>query len=112
MNPYEIYISVKHKTLILFKNQQPYKRYKIATGAILTPTPGGTYTIVNKDPETGGPYGAMWMGLSAPHYGIHGTNDPSSIGHNVSHGCVRMHNKDVLELASIVPIGTKVHIGG
>lgn len=50
------------------------------------------------------------MGLSKPHYGIHGTNNPSSIGKNVSHGCIRMYNRDVLELASKVPIGTKVVI--
>ena len=52
----------------------------------------------------------MWMSLSKQHYGIHGTNDPSSIGHAVSHGCIRMQNRDVEELASIVPIGTEVVI--
>lgn len=52
----------------------------------------------------------MWMSLSKEHYGIHGTNNPSSIGHAVSHGCIRMHNKDVEKLASIVPIGTQVII--
>jgi len=77
---------------------------------MLTPTPAGTYTVINKDPETGGPFGVLWMGLSQPHYGIHGTNNPSSIGHDVSHGCIRMFNHDVLELSSMVPIGTTVHI--
>ncbi|MEG0386476.1 MAG: L,D-transpeptidase, partial [Solibacillus sp.] len=41
---------------------------------------------------------------------IHGTNNPSSIGHAVSHGCIRMHNEDVEELARTVPIGTQVII--
>ena len=50
------------------------------------------------------------MGLSKPHYGIHGTNNPASIGKNVSHGCIRMFNHDVLELSSKVPIGTRVSI--
>ena len=50
------------------------------------------------------------MSLSKEHYGIHGTNDPSSIGKAVSHGCIRMNNKDVEELARIIPIGTPVSI--
>ena len=86
------------------------KQYPIAVGKMLTATPLGNFIIVNKQPNPGGPFGTMWMSLSKEHYGIHGTNDPSSIGHAVSHGCVRMHNKDVEELASIVPIGTQVMI--
>lgn len=50
------------------------------------------------------------MGLSKPHYGIHGTNNPASIGKNLSHGCIRMFNHDVLELSSRVPLGTMVSI--
>ena len=41
---------------------------------------------------------------------VHGTNNPSSIGKNVSHACIRMYNHDVLELSSRVQIGTKVFI--
>jgi lipoprotein-anchoring transpeptidase ErfK/SrfK len=52
----------------------------------------------------------MWLGLSIPHVGIHGTNNPSSIGGFVSKGCIRMQNRDVLELAGLVPIGTPVSI--
>ncbi len=65
-------------------------------------------SINNSNP--GGPFGVLWMGLSKPHYGIHGTNNPASIGKNVSHGCIRMFNHDVLELSSRVPIGTRVAI--
>ena len=43
-------------------------------------------------------------------YGIHGTDDPASIGHSVSHGCVRMHNEDVEQLYPMVPVGTPVYI--
>ncbi|CCF15163.1 putative L,D-transpeptidase YkuD domain protein [Brevibacillus laterosporus GI-9] len=50
------------------------------------------------------------MGLSKPHYGIHGTNNPASIGKYVSHGCIRMYNRDVETLAKLVPIGTPVYI--
>jgi lipoprotein-anchoring transpeptidase ErfK/SrfK len=77
---------------------------------MLTATPQGEFVIVNREPNPGGPFGAMWLSLSKIHYGIHGTNDPSSIGKSVSLGCVRMHNKDVLELARIVPNGTAVSI--
>jgi lipoprotein-anchoring transpeptidase ErfK/SrfK len=107
---YEIYISTSRKRLALMRDGTVVKRYPIGVGKMLTPTPAGTYTIVNKAPNPGGPFGVMWMGLSKPHYGIHGTNNPASIGKYVSHGCIRMYNNDVLELSKLVPIGTRVHI--
>ncbi|MES9682922.1 L,D-transpeptidase [Gottfriedia sp. NPDC057948] len=105
-----IYISTSNRQLKLFDGNNLLKTYPIGVGKMLTPTPTGTYTIINKDPNPGGPFGVLWMGLSAPHYGIHGTDNPSTIGHFVSHGCIRMYNKDVLELSSMVPIGTGVVI--
>ncbi|MFC7372797.1 L,D-transpeptidase [Fictibacillus iocasae] len=107
---YEIFVSLSRHSLALTRDGKVIKRYPVGVGKMLTPTPHGTHTIINKAPNPGGPYGAMWMGLSEPHYGIHGTNNPSSIGKNVSKGCIRMQNKDVLELSKIVPIGTKVYI--
>jgi lipoprotein-anchoring transpeptidase ErfK/SrfK len=77
---------------------------------MVTSTPMGRFKIINKQLNPGGPFGAFWMGLSKPHYGIHGTNNPSSIGKNVSHGCIRMYNEDVLELSSVVPVETPVYI--
>jgi lipoprotein-anchoring transpeptidase ErfK/SrfK len=77
---------------------------------MVTATPVGDFVIVNREPNPGGPFGAMWLSLSKIHYGIHGTNNPSSIGKAVSLGCIRMHNHNVLELASIVPNGTRVSI--
>lgn len=103
-------VDVSKKTLTLFKNGEVVRTYPVAVGKQVTQTPRGTYTIVNKHPNPGGPFGAFWMGLSKPHYGIHGTNDPSSIGKAVSHGCIRMYNHDVLDLEKRVPIGTKVVI--
>lgn len=107
---YEIHVSVSHRQLTLLQNGVPMKLYPISVGKILTPTPVGTYTIINKQPNPGGPFGVMWMGLSKPHYGIHGTNNPASIGKRVSRSCIRMYNHDVLELSRIVPIGTRVII--
>lgn len=77
---------------------------------MLTQTPTGNFVIINKAPNPGGPFGTIWMSLSKQHYGIHGTNDPSSIGQSVSHGCIRMYNEDVEELAATVSIGTRVRI--
>ena len=107
---YSIIVNLSAKQLVLYQGGSAVKYYPVGIGKMVTPTPAGTYSIINKAPNPGGPFGAMWMGLSKPHYGIHGTNDPSSIGRVVSHGCIRMYNKDVLELSRIVPLGTPVRI--
>ncbi|MEK4026315.1 MULTISPECIES: L,D-transpeptidase [Sporosarcina] len=103
-------VSTSNHRLKLFDGDRLIKSYPIAVGKILSPTPSGIYTIINKQYNPGGPFGIFWMGLSKPHYGIHGTNNPASIGKNVSHGCIRMFNHDVLDLSSRVPLGTKVFI--
>ena len=51
------------------------------------------------------PVGAVWIDLSKPHYGIHGTPSPSTIGKTSSHGCIRLTNWDALELAKLVTPG-------
>jgi len=51
------------------------------------------------------PVGAVWIDLSKPHYGIHGTPVPSTIGKTSSHGCIRLTNWDALELATLVTPG-------
>src|SRR4051812_39004715 len=103
-------ISISKHQLKLFDDNRLIKAYPIAVGKILSPTPSGTYEIINKQSNPGRPFGVLWMGLSKPHYGIHGTNNPASIGKNVSDGCIRMFNHDVLELSNRVPIGTWVVI--
>jgi hypothetical protein len=50
------------------------------------------------------------MGLSLKGFGIHGTNDPRSIGRKASHGCIRMQNRDVEELFGLVRIGDVVEL--
>lgn len=108
--PYRIEVSINNHHLKLFRNDALQKQYPIAVGRMLHGTPVGSFIIINKAPNPGGPFGTMWMSLSKEHYGIHGTNDPSSIGKAVSRGCIRMYNRDVEELARIVPIGTRVFI--
>lgn len=110
MPDYRIIVDLSDRHLYLLDGNTVVRGYPIGIGTMLTGTPTGDYVIVNKQDNPGGPFGAFWMGLSKPHYGIHGTNDPSSIGHQVSHGCIRMYNEDVLELSSQVPIGTRVTI--
>lgn len=130
-----IEISKKDKTLKLFIDDKLQKQYKVAVGKPSTPTPSGTYKVINKavnpdwlDPKTkilvkgsdpNNPLGERWMGLSRIEkdgsliktgLGIHGTTAPSSIGTEASHGCIRMHNKEVEELFPNVPVGTIVTI--
>lgn len=62
----------------------------------------------NIQPGPNNPVGVVWIGISKPHYGIHGTPEPSLIGHAESHGCVRLTNWDAAELAKIVTVGTVV----
>ena len=54
------------------------------------------------------PVGLVWIALSKPHYGIHGTGDPESIGYASSHGCVRLTNWDALDVARRTAEGTRV----
>jgi len=59
-------------------------------------------------PGPNSPVGAVWIDISKPHYGIHGTPEPSAVGHTASHGCVRLTNCDALRLAAMVGKGTPV----
>ena len=54
------------------------------------------------------PVGLVWINISKPHYGLHGTPEPSTIGRTQSHGCVRLTNWDALRLAALVKPGTQV----
>lgn len=107
---YSIRISLSARRLTLFQDGRIISTYPVGVGKMVTPTPAGVFSIATKRPNPGGPFGVMWLGLSVQHYGIHGTNNPASIGGYVSHGCIRMYNRDVLQLASLVPIGTPVTI--
>lgn len=110
MPDYRIIVDLSDRQLHLLDGNIVTRSFPVGIGRMVTQTPIGEFTIVNKQANPGGPFGAFWMGLSKPHYGIHGTNDPSSIGHLVSLGCIRMYNEDVLALSKIVPIHTRVTI--
>jgi len=89
------------------------KIYPVAVGKHSTPTPLGNYKVVNKIMNPGkSVLGTRWLGLNVPTgtYGIHGNNNPSSIGKYISNGCIRMYNSDVEELFPKIKIGTPVII--
>lgn len=110
--------------LMLKANDEVLKTYSVSTGAAETSTPAGTWKVINKLIEPtwyrtgaiappGSPeniLGSRWLGLDIPGYGIHGTTDESTIGKNITQGCVRMKNNDIEELYSIIPVGTEVTI--
>jgi lipoprotein-anchoring transpeptidase ErfK/SrfK len=61
-------------------------------------------------PGPNNPVGVAWLGLSKKHYGIHGTPNPSMVGHLETHGCVHLTNWDAMKLVSIAPVGTPVEV--
>lgn len=120
---FSIVVDKSQNILTLKAQEEVVKVYSVSTGANNS-TPVGTFKIVNKimDPPwwsgskmipPGDPkniLGSRWMGLTAKSYGIHGTTDDTSIGTQITQGCVRMHNYEVEELYNIVPIDTEVII--
>lgn len=108
-----IHIEVDNKLLSLIdrESKQVLKKYPVATGKPSSPTPLGTYEIIDMG-KWGEGFGSRWMGLNVPWgiYGIHGTNKPGSIGFNASAGCIRMRNNDIEDLYERVGVGTIVVI--
>jgi lipoprotein-anchoring transpeptidase ErfK/SrfK len=109
--------------LTLWRGCQVAARYPIGLGKTRTPTPVGDFYLISlmKPPAANSVYGLYAYGLSAYSnaitdwrwggvIGLHGTNDPSSIGKRVSHGCIRMRNKDIERLAKMLPLGTPITI--
>ncbi len=106
----EFRVNLSAKTLSVYRNGNIIKEYPVAIGKPETPTPQGVFTVINKQLDPGGPYGTRWLGLSKKGYGIHGTNNPASIGTAASNGCIRMFNQDIEELFDITNTGTVVRI--
>jgi hypothetical protein len=110
----EIYINLWHRTLQLQENGKVLKTYRIGVGTRDTPSPMGVFKIIDKAENWYDGFGPRWMQLSVPWgaFGIHGTDEPHSIGGYVSEGCIRMYDHQVIELYKLVPMGTKVTIDG
>lgn len=126
-----IHIDKSENRLRFYDGGKLVKEYPVATGSDPKITPEGQFAVVFKttcpgwtNPKTGefvpgctakNPLGTRWLGLGVGNskgreYGIHGTNQPESIGRHITLGCVRMHNSDVEELYGQVPMGTMVTI--
>jgi lipoprotein-anchoring transpeptidase ErfK/SrfK len=117
--------------LTLERFGHPPVSFPVAVGQPAYPTPDGHFTLISKvenptwvpppdapwaqgavpiPPGPGNPLGTRWMGLSASGVGIHGTDDPASIGYSVSHGCIRMQIPDAERLFTMVSLGMGVYI--
>lgn len=109
-----IWIDIPNKSLTLYEGTKVIRRYPVATGTRDTPTPIGTFRITSRFAGELGGFGTRFLGLNVPwgQFGIHGTNKPSTIGSNASHGCVRMFVKDSEELYGQIGNGAKVVLEG
>src|SRR5439155_12590568 len=123
--PFRVRIDLRRHRLVARRLGSVVVRASIGVGRAVTPTPAGTYYIVSRirPTDTGTVYGAFAFGLSAHsnvftrfgfggdgRIGLHGTNDPTGVGHDVSHGCIRMRNGAILKLSRLLPLGTPVEI--
>lgn len=121
---YALGVDLSSHQLVVAKDGKVIERMPVADGRPGMPTPTGYFYLADllKQPDSSGQYGPYAFGLSAysnvldqfdggpGQIGLHGTNVPSSIGHSVSHGCVRVLNQDVSKLASMLPLGTPIVI--
>lgn len=108
------------------ENNSLVASYPTTVGSTATPSPTGTHTVTVKvhepnytytsddgrksiiPPGPNNPVGSVWIGLSKPSYGIHGSPDPSRISRQASAGCVRLTNWDALSLLGVIKNGATV----
>ena len=118
-----IVVSIPDRKLALVEDGRIVRTYRVAVGAAVSPTPAGEFKIAHRilrptyyapgvviPPGKENPLGTRWLGLTEKGYGIHGTNEPRSIGHRASHGCIRMRNDDIEELFELVRVGDLVEL--
>jgi hypothetical protein len=118
-----IVVSIPDRKLALVEKGRVVRVFRVAVGAPESPSPAGEYRIVQRlvrptyyapgvvipaGPQN--PLGPRWIGLNLKSYGIHGTNQPRSIGHNESHGCIRMRNRDMVKFFDMVRLGDAVEL--
>ncbi|WP_201538877.1 L,D-transpeptidase family protein [Psychrobacter sp. 1044] len=119
------------KTLYAYNGEKLVATYPTTIGSDATPSPQGSFKIINKvkmpwykatvgkgadkqihmlPPGPNSPVGVVWMGLSKPSYGIHGSPKPEGISRQASAGCVRLTNWDVLEVYANIENGATVEL--
>ena len=120
-----VLVSLVDRKLAVIDNGVVIATFQVAVGAKVSPSPTGEFTIVSRvtNPTyyhrgtvipTGkdNPVGTRWVGLTLKGYGIHGTNAPGSIGRAASHGCIRLRNRDMERLFTMLRVGDRVQIRG
>ena len=121
---WRIVVELAAYRLTVFQGPDVVRVETIGVGTAATPTPGGRWytTELLRPPRADGPYGAYAFGLSGftgtetgptgafGQLGLHGTNDPSTLGRNVSLGCLRMTNEAISALATQLPLGVPVDV--
>lgn len=118
-----VLVSIPDRKLALLQDGKVVKIYRVAVGSSASPSPSGEFAIVNRitnptyyhphvviPASEESPIGTRWVGLNRKGYGIHGTNEPRSIGRAASHGCIRMSNRDIAQFFNRVRVGDLVEI--
>jgi len=118
-----IVVSIPDRVLAVVENGRVVLKFHVSVGAPESPSPAGEYRVINRvtnpvyyhpgevipaGPDN--PVGPRWIGLNLKGYGIHGTNEPRLIGRDVSHGCIRLRNRDVKKLFARVRVGDVVEL--
>ncbi|WP_354702369.1 hypothetical protein DSM112329_02726 [Paraconexibacter sp. AEG42_29] len=119
---FRVTIQLKRHRILVKRGRFLVMSKPIGVGRAVSPTPRGTYFLADLVKSTDPFYGPYAFGLSAfstvltefaggdGQIGIHGTDAPSAIGTDVSHGCIRVDNKVIRKLAKMLPLGTPVRI--
>jgi len=131
----KVFVDTKERFLLIYDDKQLVAEFPITPGSTTLPAPIGVWKILgiatlpvfrhdegvlqhgeksdvfyNLPPGPNNPVGILWMGLNKPHVGIHGTNNPETIGRAASHGCIRTANWDAARVKELVSVGNTVSI--
>ena len=123
-HPFRIKVELGAHRITVWNENKVFLQEPVGVGRADAPTPGGEYflTVLLRPPDPNGPYGHYAFGLSGYSevyksfaggpgaLGLHGTNDPSGLGKDVSAGCIRMSNEGITKLAAVLPLGTPLEI--
>lgn len=124
LDPFRVQVSLGKHRVTVWNGKRKIVDTPAGVGRSVVPTPRGTYfiTMLLKQPNPYAAYGPYAFGLSAfsnvyfsfgggpGAIGLHGTDDPSALGTDVSHGCIRIANDVITRLAGLLPLGTPVTI--
>ncbi len=131
----KVYVDTKERFLLIYDSGQLVAEFPITPGSTTLPAPIGVWKILGiatlpvfRHDEgvlqhgvvsdtafllpagPNNPVGILWMALNKPHVGVHGTNNPETIGRAASHGCIRTANWDGARVKELVTVGDVVSI--